>query len=517
MARGQYVDTVRWVNPRTHRVRLSAAIAMALMLGAVAVPAGPASAKTVKAVKKKIRPRAGIESDSYHFVRSTTPVAPAAVNWKPCFETLDCAIVRAPLDYSDPRSALIDISVVRRKASDPARRIGVMFVNPGGPGGPTSGLVRASARVFPAEINARFDIIGVDPRGTTNSTPVKCGGKLDATRADIDSIYESIAALCAAQSGELLPFIDSVSAARDLDWVRRSLGEAQVSYLGFSYGGYLGGVYADLFPTTLRSVILDSGLDNTVFGTQILADKAKSWERALRAFLTACATGTLTPCAFNDGTDLVVRYQSILAKFPDPRTLRNPSNSRQGIFEETVLQLIEDQPKGWPALATQLAAAATATDPSRVMDASVTGGSGGDASSIFEAFLAYTCRDGQYTRDGAAQAALGAQMLANAPLFPSAALSTGSLTACRYWAAPALSLPPITPVTGTPVLVIGSTLDTLAPYEWSQSLAATTGGTLLTRVGPGHGAIPISTCVAAAASVFMTDLVLPAAGTVCPS
>ena len=154
---------------------------------------------------------------------------------------------------------------------------------------------------------ARFDIIGVDPRGTTNSTPVKCGGKIDPSRPDLDSIYESIAKLCGRQSGALLPFIDTVSSAKDLDWVRRSLGESQVSYLGFSYGGYLGAVYADLFPTTLRSVILDSGLDDTVFGTRILADKASSWERALRAFLAACTDGTLTPCAFNNGTDLVAR------------------------------------------------------------------------------------------------------------------------------------------------------------------------------------------------------------------
>ena len=95
-------------------------MAMAVMLGVVAVPAGPASAKTVKAVKKKIRrPSTGIESDSYHFVRSATPVAPTAVDWKPCFESLDCAIVRAPLDYRDPRSALIDISVVRHKGLQP--------------------------------------------------------------------------------------------------------------------------------------------------------------------------------------------------------------------------------------------------------------------------------------------------------------------------------------------------------------------------------------------------------------
>lgn len=489
---------------------------LALGLWAAVSPLGPG---IHAAAARAVGGSAG--TAAYRFTRSAGPVRPLPVRWQPCFDGLDCAIVAVPLDHADARSTLIDLSVVRRPAGDPATRLGVLFINPGGPGAPTADLVRDADQVLPAAVLARFDVVGVDPRGTENSTPVRCGSASATVTSSADAVRQ-LARRCGRLSGELLPHIDSLSSMEDLDWVRRAMGERQVTYLGFSYGGYLGALYADRHPASLRAVVLDSGLDGTPFGSGLLVDKARSWDRTLRAFLQACADGTLVPCAFRGAApassvtteDLVNRYRTVIARYPDPRTLRHPEAGPDALFDSQVLTLLEDRQRGWPELASGLARSTSGADPSTVLDTTVLDRPV-DATSIVEAFLAYVCRDGQYPRDAASLAALPGRLRQAAPLFPAADLAIADVSVCRSWPVPALRLPPITRVAGPPVLVIGSTLDTAAPYEWQQSLAASTGGTLLTRVGPGHGAITLSRCVADAAAAFLTDLTTPLPGLVC--
>ena len=97
---------------------------------------------------------------------------PAPVAWAPCGEGLDCATVRVPVDYGDPARGSIDLALVRRPAGDPARRIGSLLVNPGGPG--ASG-VRRVTRGFEVsdEVGERFDVVGFDPRGVGGSRAVQ--------------------------------------------------------------------------------------------------------------------------------------------------------------------------------------------------------------------------------------------------------------------------------------------------------------------------------------------------------
>jgi pimeloyl-ACP methyl ester carboxylesterase len=518
-------NSVNSVNSGGRR-RSLIALTVVSALSASMMAYGPVSAKAAKPGKK---PKPVVTADAkavvsqgedgkYKFPRRTTDwTVPPAAKFSSCFEDVECATVLAPMNYADKRSPMIELNVTRRKAKDPARRLGAMFVNPGGPGGGTTGLVRFSARIFPTGMSDQFDIIGLDPRGTEKSTPVICGGEPDTRSANFDAIWTQFAKACGNQSGQYLDFVDTVSAARDHDWVRQALGESKINFLGFSYGGYLGAVYADLYPQTLRSVILDSGLDHTVFGIAIKEQKAFAWERSVNAFLTACSNGSLTPCAFNDGTDLLKRYESILAKFPNLKLLANPQSGRQAEFDDKVLSLLADRQEGWPILATSLAAAANSDRPEKEIKPIKRGSSGINLVDSFPFFIAYSCRDGQFNRDAALEKASYDRLFTIAPHMAAAAVGFGIISVCRFWPSPALAQPPVTPNGIVPVLLIGSLLDLQAPIEWQRSMQATTGGVLITRDGTTHGAIPDSKCVADFAVTFVTQLQLPPVGTTCAS
>ncbi len=501
------------------RRRLALFTALTALVASVAV-VQPAKAATKKSKAKgakasKARVIYQDQNGVYQFPKRTTKwTVPPAAAFRPCFDILDCALVEAPMNYADPLSPGIEISVVRHKASDPARRLGVLFVNPGGPGASSSGLVRAADRIFPAEVVARFDIIGVDPRGTTNSAQISCGlDPLDRSIIDTDSALRAVAKACKKSSGQLLKYIDTESSVRDHEWVRQALGEEKVNFLGFSYGGYLGAMYAQLFPNTLRSVVLDSGLDHTNFGTNLLEAGYAANERTLRAFLQQCQDGTYTPCAFNNGTDLLARYDGLLAYYAGSKR-KQDARSR---FEGMVGDLLEGQSTGgWKILADGLAKAAGKpnSDPFEGFD--LRSFRARANYEVLETIFAYQCRDGFFTRTQAELDAMIARIPTSSPHFAVNAQGSAELyRICQYWPEPIKTQPTIVPNGIAPVLLVGATLDLVTPIEWQQSMVATTGGTLVTRVGADHGQVGRGTCVDAYAVDFMVNLMLPAPGVVC--
>ncbi len=205
-------------------------------------------------------------------IRNSNPVAktsptppPAQLKWADCGGGFQCSTVQVPLDYSHPDAAKIGIAIIRKAATDPARRIGSVLTNPGGPGASGIDYLRGDVAAL-SNLNTRFDLIGFDPRGVGQSAPVKC---FDAPQEDafnaLDPVFDdpqekqagiegdkSFAAGCMQKSAQVLPFVDSVSAAKDLDIMRAALGDQKLTYLGFSYGTFLGENYAHLFPTTFE-------------------------------------------------------------------------------------------------------------------------------------------------------------------------------------------------------------------------------------------------------------------------
>ncbi|MQA75513.1 MAG: alpha/beta fold hydrolase, partial [Solirubrobacterales bacterium] len=209
------------------------------------------------------------------------PAAPAAaqeLEWGECPPSprldprQECASLPVPLNYSAPGGETIEIAVSRMVTSSPDQRRGVILYNPGGPG--SSGIYGPSrlAATMPQGVLDRYDLVGFDPRGINFSAPVSCSlapEDLDVVKFipyptfDLD-ISENVAysrraaAGCAATSGDLLPHITTANTARDMDRIRLALGEPGISYLGYSYGTYLGAVYTQLFPSRTDRFILDS-------------------------------------------------------------------------------------------------------------------------------------------------------------------------------------------------------------------------------------------------------------------
>ncbi|MFH8409762.1 alpha/beta hydrolase [Streptomyces sp. NPDC018019] len=234
------------------------ALLCALLTGAV-----PLSTATAA------EPRAGAPAPSPRF-----GPCPASVPAPPPPERVECGTVSVPLDHTRPDGDRIRIAVSRVRASGtPAERRGVLLVNPGGPGG--SGLPYAVTKraKLPEAVRRAYDVIGFDPRGTGHSAPADCGpmgGLFDSPgsgdpvprdrpgeRAYLDS-QRRLAADCAAGTGAALPHLSTRETARDMDAVRAALGERRISYLGVSYGTYLGAAYAAEFPHRVDKLVLDS-------------------------------------------------------------------------------------------------------------------------------------------------------------------------------------------------------------------------------------------------------------------
>ena len=188
-----------------------------------------------------------------------------------------------PLDHARPRGAAISIAVIRLPATDPTRRIGSLFLNPGGPGG--SGVdftLFAGPFLYTEEVRARFDLVGFDPRGIMRSTALRCFGTPRQwapyfTRfafpitPEEEAIWIAsdryLVQACDQRGGRIIDHMTTADVARDLDLLRQAVGDSRLTYAGYSYGSYLGVTYANLFPDKVRALVVDGVLDPIAWAT----------------------------------------------------------------------------------------------------------------------------------------------------------------------------------------------------------------------------------------------------------
>jgi pimeloyl-ACP methyl ester carboxylesterase len=268
-----------------------------------------------------------------------TPQGAFPISWKQCPDRpeVQCGTLRVPLDWARPRGEKITLALARHRATDPAHRIGALFVNPGGPGGGVQIATNADL-IFSPELVSRFDIVGVDPRGIAGSTPVSCripapqpGYTLfPRTEAQFEQMVRQNRELgqgCLEQTGPLLGHVDTVSVARDHEAVRIGLGERTFNWLGLSYGTQIGANYAELFPRRVRAMVFDAALDHSASSAGLLADEIATVEDAFNRFAEWCRT--TSTCAMA-GQDVARAYDEMVARAdasPIPclvRTIRSP-------------------------------------------------------------------------------------------------------------------------------------------------------------------------------------------------
>ncbi|MER5733690.1 alpha/beta hydrolase [Streptomyces sp. NPDC002138] len=237
---------------------------------------GAAAASGAASSASPASPAAAVSSASA--VSSVSPVfdyRPPPPSWHRCAAdrpaAYECATLRVPLDYERPRDRSIDLAISRIKTEDPGKRHGVLLLNPGGPGDPGLDLPLTVLDVLPKDVRDAYDLIGFDPRGVGASSPVGCG--LSDAEQVVDRPYHpetfpsdvawarTVADTCRRTAGTVLPYLTTRNTARDMDAIRAALGERRISYLGYSYGTYLGAVYTQLFPARTDRFVLDSGVD----------------------------------------------------------------------------------------------------------------------------------------------------------------------------------------------------------------------------------------------------------------
>lgn len=204
----------------------------------------------------------------------------------------ECAEVTVPLDYAEPEGRTITVAISRLPATDTAHRVGAMLLNSGGPGGPGLDMPLWVAEFMGEDLAARFDLVGMDPRFVGRSTPLDCGWPVGtmirSAGADRESFraeavfQRELAERCERREGEVLPHVTTRNTARDMDVVRAALGEETISYLGYSYGSYLGQVYTQLFPGRTDRVVLDGVLHPDDYTHRLLRGTEEANEAALR-------------------------------------------------------------------------------------------------------------------------------------------------------------------------------------------------------------------------------------------
>jgi pimeloyl-ACP methyl ester carboxylesterase len=429
-------------------------------------------------------------------------VASPGLDWQSCENGAECATLRVPLDYAHPKGKTIDLALLRTRATDPARRIGSLVVNPGGPG--------ASGRTLPlrlhdaalraggsnAEIFAQYDVVGFDPRGIGNSTSVQCGDvdalyapdatpDTDAERRALVDEMRRFAQGCARNSKNLLPHVGTGDAARDLDRIRQAVGDGKLNYLGYSYGTNLGATYARQFPKTAGRLVLDGAEDPKLNGVELFRQQAQSLEQSFNRFAADCAANS--SCAFNSGGDPTGAFDQLIAQLdatPLPAADGRTLTASQAVT--AVANTLFTRPS-WPAIATALAAAGRSdgTPLLGLFDVYADRRPDGSYDNLASAGLAVNCADYRWPRGDAGYNALVTRIRAESPRFGQAFV--WEALACAYWPTPTGTTKAPTPARLPPILVVGTTGDPATPYKWSQAMsAALPGSVLLTREGEGH-------------------------------
>lgn len=481
---------------------------------------------------------------------SPSPVVPSPVDpslaafygqqldWQPCGHGFMCSRADVPLAYAEPGGQRLSLSLIRLPAADPARRIGSLFVNPGGPGASGVRYVRAARDAFDPGILDRFDVIGFDPRGVGESAPIKClsGSQADrmlATlgqpdgRSDVNAVAaeaDSFGRECLGKSPGLTPDVGTSSVVRDLDILRQLAGEERLNFLGRSYGTFIGAKYAARFPDRVGRFVLDGAITPTLTLAELARGQAEGFELALGRFVDDCLRRSdcplppaTTPAAGREaGIGTINQWLRRLAKRPmrlGDRLLTRP------LALAGVMGAMYEPSYGWPDLRRALRAGLASNPRPMIEMVDVFFGrqpDGDYSDNAFDALYAVNCLDHEDRVGVEETSRLAAEWLETAPTF-GAYFAWGNLP-CTNWPAPATDRPEAVRADGSgPILVIGTSYDPATPFAWAEQLAGMlANASLLIWDGDGHTAYRRgSDCVDSAADTFLLTGQLPPDGQRC--
>jgi pimeloyl-ACP methyl ester carboxylesterase len=446
-----------------------------------------------------------------------------ALSWTDCTvskQAVKCATIAAPLDYASPNGQAITLKLVK-VAATASPRLGTIFVNPGGPGEPGTTL----AVDFQRTGLEQYDIVGWDPRGAGGSTPVICenGAAIDqlmqldgspdnATekQALLDG-WKAFGASCLAKSGALLQHISTLDTVQDLDMMRQLVGDAKLNYLGYSYGTYIGAVYAQKFAGNVGKLVLDSAVNITQDESVI---QASGFDLALGNYADYCVSKA---CSLGSTKQAVLDTITKLLDKLDTSPLPGDTTRKltQSIAGDGIALFLYADSQYWDQL-TQALEKAIAGDGRYLLyyaDQLRGRGTDGQYDPSFFAFPAIGCADSQ--DDGIARAFSDwTSDQQKAPIFGKV---FGPNITCVQWPVQGAAPFDITAKGAAPIVVVGATGDSATPYQYAAWMSdQLDSGVLVTYNGNGHATYGgKSTCVDNAVVAYFAKGTVPPDGLFC--
>ncbi|MEU9042475.1 MULTISPECIES: alpha/beta fold hydrolase [unclassified Kitasatospora] len=464
--------------------------------------------------------------------------------WQPCDGGFECTTFRVPLDYDRPGDGELTLAAARAAAEPSATgagtgagshdpRLGSLLLNPGGPGGSAVEYLESAARTYDLGVRARYDLVGLDPRGVGRSSPVTClsGDRMDAFTAvdltpgdqhGIDALVaadKEFAEGCRKQAGTALGHLSTVEAARDMDVLRALLGDERLNFVGKSYGTFLGATYAGLFPTRVGRLLLDGAMDPALDSVTGNRTQAGGFETAWAAFAKDCAKLEDCPLGRTEqqvGEQLGALFAAVqTASLPTTDSGRRLTESQAttGVIEAMYADFL------WPRLRTALADAKAGDGTGLLMLSDAYYGREADGSypNLMFANTAVNCLDLPAPFRGPEEVQRAVPDFEQVSPHFGRDMAWMALT-CAYWPVRATGTAHTIRAAGAaPIVVVGTTRDPATPYAWAQSLAGQLeSGRLLTFDGDGHTAYGRhSACVDGAVNRFLLTGEAPEPGKRC--
>jgi pimeloyl-ACP methyl ester carboxylesterase len=462
------------------------------------------------------------------------PVSYPSIQWTACADVaaVQCGSLRLPVDRAHPHKTF-DLAVARRPAADPKRRIGALFLNPGGPGASGVALVKEADEFLTEEMRARFDVVSFDPRGIVGSSPVKCAESMAEKHIEMVAhtprSAAEFAALtahnrahwqdCRRHSGSMIDHYDTLNVIQDMDALRVALGEEKISYLGVSYGTLIGQQYAARYGRHLRAMVIDSAMDHRLSGHALIATAAAGVEEMFHQFVTWC--GQTVSCDMH-GKDVPRRWDELMIAAD-----RGELYDGAGTLMDADLAIATVGPMlsglSWPYLAMWINAA--------------TVGKPAGAATSGEAYRPpppsvplVTSATGVFCEDWDAGLATFADFQrmdrASRAAAPHMRYDSNMRSAMLGCAGSPRPLPLNNPQStwkpdpaGPVILIANSRYDSKTSLGWAKSLLGQGGSkaVLLTYEGWGHNTYTHSPCMRASIDSYLLGEKTPAAGATCPA
>ena len=485
------------------------------------------------------------------------------LGWYKCYDAAECATTSLPLDYDNPKGAKTQIAVLRIKAKDPKHKIGSLFLNPGGPGGSGTDIALAAPLFLSPALLDKFDIVGFDPRGIVSSDNLHCFKSVKDQSAVLNEMNvafpwgkaeekayvdgaKKLGKACSNTGKPLSGAMSTAEVVRDMDVLRRAVGDKKLTYLGFSYGTAIGQYYANMFPDRFRAITVDGVLDPQHWvGTKATANleqdqrikSAAGAYRALQQILKRCDKAGEKYCAFAAG-DPIKNFDTIAQKLRQkPLVVTDPQDGSSftvsyadfvggilgDLYDTHAGDLVtQDAQTIWTLLNPHNPAATSKASTALVKKIKINRGTkaGRDFpyDNSLETFEGVDCTDALHPKDANMWPSLMVTADQKAPYFGRAWGWATAPCARNTWTVrdEDAYAGPWTRRTAAPVLIVGTQWDPATNYDDAVSASKRLPNSrLLSNVNWGHTSYGTSDCATAAIDNYLLKGTLPAKGTVC--